>query len=57
MKKRIMPRSPLFCDTGPYTGYTRVDVTAQIYLTADELKEYYANGFDIIIKPKKEEDK
>jgi hypothetical protein len=34
-----------------------VDVSAHIYLTADELKEYYASEFDIIIKPKKEEDK
>jgi hypothetical protein len=57
VKKQIRSRSPLFCDAGPYKGYTRVDVSAHIYLTADELKEYYASEFDIIIKPKKEEDK
>jgi hypothetical protein len=59
MKKRIMPRRPLFCDMGPNKGYTRVDITAQLYLTADELAEYYASGekLDIIIVPRKEDDK
>jgi hypothetical protein len=33
----------------------RADVTATVYLTPEELADYYASEFDIIIKPKEEE--
>jgi hypothetical protein len=44
-------RAPLVCDTGPNAGMYRIDLTAQVYLTAEELADYYSSELDIIIKP------
>lgn len=51
MKTRMTARAPLVCDTGPNAGMYRIDLTAQVYLTAEELADYYSSELDIIIKP------
>jgi hypothetical protein len=54
MDKRISILSTRYCDIGQHEGQTRIDLTARVYLTNDELKEYYAGDLDIIIKPRGE---
>lgn len=55
MDRNIRVRNVVVCDIGPHQGMYRADVTATVYLTPEELADYYASEFDIIIKPKEEE--
>lgn len=51
MKKNVRLTSPRYCDLGVNAGLTRFDITGTIYMTSEELEEYYASkmGVDIII--------
>lgn len=44
MDTRIKYGTALVCDTGPHFGMTRVDVTASVYMTAEEYELYRKTG-------------
>lgn len=64
MYQNVHHRAPLYCDAGPQTGKTRIDVTAYLYLDDDELAQFHKYGFSITLneasaddqKPAKDDD-
>lgn len=45
---------PLYCDTGPYQGDTRVDFRGSVYMSPEEAALYYKTGLTVSLIPDEE---
>lgn len=50
MFQNVHTKAPLYCDIGPHQGQTRIDVTAYLYLSDEELAQYQKHGLYIALK-------